>query len=477
MPRLTNGLEQVLTNLGIVGSGYKLFFYETGTTTLKTTYSDEALTIANTNPIVLNSAGRPSVDIWGSDPSLYRMILGTPDSIVGNITTITDVDPIDNYQINNIAGLTPIPTAYWGATAGLSTAYTLEEPLVNISNYSNEQTFFIDFHIACGNNPTLKIKDLPALNLKKYNADLTITNLVANDILVGRYIGFNNGSDIIILNTEIPLRTPAKTEIKGYSLLSKQVTISNNVDDPDHDLDFTAGNFTFDDGSGQATVSAQTKKADEAWAVGTGVGGMAKSAGVLIPLPTDGIVHMFAISNANGSVSGFGFDTSIDASNLLTTDTVIASIGASGKYKRLASFRTDGSANIYNGRYEFFGSGYKFIFAYGNGILTQNFNNSTASPQIFGAAGVPNADLLLQAYADPVSSGTRFGLISSLLTSVDITPNSNNFNMMVELANENRTIVPLTVKGNENAQFRFTWSSSANDLILIWTLGWIEYLN
>lgn len=202
MPRLTNGLEQVLTNLGIVGDGYKLFFYETGTTTLKSTYSDEDLTIANTNPIVLNAAGRPDVDIWGSDPSLYRMILGTPDSVVGNITTIVDVDPVDNYQIDNIANLNPIPTAYWGTTAGSSTAYTLEEPLVDISFYSNTQTFFVDFHIACGASPTLKIKDLPAITLKKYKGDGTTTDLVTNDLQIQRYLCVNNGTNIIVLNIE-----------------------------------------------------------------------------------------------------------------------------------------------------------------------------------------------------------------------------------------------------------------------------------
>lgn len=40
-----------------VGGG-KLFFYEVGTSTKKTTYSDKALTSANANPVVADSAGR-----------------------------------------------------------------------------------------------------------------------------------------------------------------------------------------------------------------------------------------------------------------------------------------------------------------------------------------------------------------------------------------------------------------------------------
>lgn len=230
MPRLTNGLEQVLTNLGIVGSGYKLFFYETGTTTLKTTYSDEALTVANTNPIVLNSAGRPNVDIWGSDTSLYRMILGTPDSVVGNITTIVDADPIDNYQIDNLSGLNPIPTAYWGVTEGTSTAYTLEEPLVNISSYSNTQTFFVDFHIACGASPTLKIKDLAAITLKKYMGDGTTTDLVADDLQIQRYLCINNGTNIVVLDPRYPENLDATTSTKGVVELATDAEVAAGTD-------------------------------------------------------------------------------------------------------------------------------------------------------------------------------------------------------------------------------------------------------
>jgi hypothetical protein len=40
-----------------LGSG-KLYFYESGTTTLKNTYADINLTIANTNPVILTAAGR-----------------------------------------------------------------------------------------------------------------------------------------------------------------------------------------------------------------------------------------------------------------------------------------------------------------------------------------------------------------------------------------------------------------------------------
>jgi hypothetical protein len=52
-PRIT-----FLTNSGAVASGYKLCTYEAGTSTLTSTYSTSALTSTNSNPIILNSAGR-----------------------------------------------------------------------------------------------------------------------------------------------------------------------------------------------------------------------------------------------------------------------------------------------------------------------------------------------------------------------------------------------------------------------------------
>uniref|UniRef100_A0A6M3XRK7 Uncharacterized protein n=1 Tax=viral metagenome TaxID=1070528 RepID=A0A6M3XRK7_9ZZZZ len=58
--RLVNPKFQAFDSNGVPLSGGKLFSYETGTTTKKTTYSTPAGT-ANTNPIVLNSRGEATV--------------------------------------------------------------------------------------------------------------------------------------------------------------------------------------------------------------------------------------------------------------------------------------------------------------------------------------------------------------------------------------------------------------------------------
>lgn len=56
----------------------KVYFYESGTSTLKTTYSDVNLTIANTNPVILTAAGRqPNVFFDG----VAKAILATSANV------------------------------------------------------------------------------------------------------------------------------------------------------------------------------------------------------------------------------------------------------------------------------------------------------------------------------------------------------------------------------------------------------------
>lgn len=72
--RFVNPFPQFLDSTPEVRSGAKLFFYAAGTSTKLNTYSDRGLSIANTNPVVLNSAGFPSVDIYLQDLD-YKVVL------------------------------------------------------------------------------------------------------------------------------------------------------------------------------------------------------------------------------------------------------------------------------------------------------------------------------------------------------------------------------------------------------------------
>lgn len=63
--RILNQAPQYLLADGGVNAGGSLTFYETDLTTLKDTWSDEALTTLNRNPVVFDAAGRTLTDVWG----------------------------------------------------------------------------------------------------------------------------------------------------------------------------------------------------------------------------------------------------------------------------------------------------------------------------------------------------------------------------------------------------------------------------
>lgn len=83
--RFINPYPQFFNATPTALSGAKLFFYAAGTSTKLNTYSDRGLSSANTNPIVLNSSGYPSVEIWLQDLD-YKVVLAPS----------TDTDPPAN---------------------------------------------------------------------------------------------------------------------------------------------------------------------------------------------------------------------------------------------------------------------------------------------------------------------------------------------------------------------------------------------
>jgi hypothetical protein len=92
-----NPRPQFLNNTGGVVAGGKLFFYQPGTTTKKNTYTDNTLGTANPNPIILDSAGRPSntgtpIDIYFNGS--YKVVLAPS----------TDTDPPANayWTVDNV---------------------------------------------------------------------------------------------------------------------------------------------------------------------------------------------------------------------------------------------------------------------------------------------------------------------------------------------------------------------------------------
>ena len=105
-----NPKPQFFTSTGDMASGYKLFFYTPGTTTKKDTYTTSALSVANSNPITLNSRGEVTGDVYFD--GAYKVVF----------TTSTDSDPpvASIWTVDNVTSLQQLYT-----TSSKSTDYTV----------------------------------------------------------------------------------------------------------------------------------------------------------------------------------------------------------------------------------------------------------------------------------------------------------------------------------------------------------------
>jgi hypothetical protein len=87
---------QFFSDNGIPLSGGKLYVYLAGTTTPATTYTTSAGNVAHANPIVFDSSGRVSTEIWLTKGSLYKFVLKSSTDVQiwekDNIPAINDIN-------------------------------------------------------------------------------------------------------------------------------------------------------------------------------------------------------------------------------------------------------------------------------------------------------------------------------------------------------------------------------------------------
>jgi len=97
MARAVNPVPQILDDAGNPFVDAELFTFESGTSTLKTTYSDANQTIANPNPILIPSNGRwPNIFFTGI---AKQKMNATKNGIPG--TNIWERDPVGDSSPND----------------------------------------------------------------------------------------------------------------------------------------------------------------------------------------------------------------------------------------------------------------------------------------------------------------------------------------------------------------------------------------
>lgn len=105
--------QQFLSNSGVPYAGGKLFFYATGTSTPLNTYSDQALSIANTNPVVLDSNGQAG-SIFLQNLA-YKVVLEDV-----NNNQIWTMDPVYSSDYSSFAQFQPYAGNPNGKVAGVA---------------------------------------------------------------------------------------------------------------------------------------------------------------------------------------------------------------------------------------------------------------------------------------------------------------------------------------------------------------------
>lgn len=148
--------------------GGKIYTYVAGTTTAKATYTTNTGAVANTNPIILDSAGRTPNEIWLEVGVQYKFILQTSTNVlIGTYDNLPAIN--DPYSINSLlSNVTGTNTIAATATPTL-TAYAAGQVYSFIAANTNTSTV------------TISIDGLTAKSVTKNGA----TALSAGDIRAG----------------------------------------------------------------------------------------------------------------------------------------------------------------------------------------------------------------------------------------------------------------------------------------------------
>ena len=93
---------QFFDNNGVPLNGGLLYVYDAGTTTPASTYTDSTAVTNNTQPIVLDSAGRTPAQIWLTAGSSYKFVLQTSTGVLIK----TDDNIFASHELSKVVGVT-----------------------------------------------------------------------------------------------------------------------------------------------------------------------------------------------------------------------------------------------------------------------------------------------------------------------------------------------------------------------------------
>jgi hypothetical protein len=303
---------------------------------------------------------------------------------------------------------------------------------------------------------TVNVSSFGLKDIRKSDGTTALTGgelTTANDVIL-RYDSTN--SCFIIQEY-----AKATTTTQGVSYLNNPITIANNATTPNTDIDFSAGNFVFSDGSGQAIASALTKRLQSSGAWSAGANGNLLLTGARANSST---YHLFAMSKADGTTD---YGALLGVAN---TDPNPTSALPSGytKFERVGSVLTDASGNI-----RAFTQNGKF-FSLTTPVLSQSYT-VTANSRLPYAMTCPTG---LNVYVNimPTTSKNTAGNSQTWVSDLATTNIDPIFNSGFETMKGNLTYSSnseIWRKTNKSSEIGIrTNNSTSSSEIKIVTMGW-----
>ena len=113
---------QFFDNSGAVLAGGLLYTYAAGTTTPLATYQESSGSTVHSNPIILDSAGRVSTEVWMTAGSAYKLVLKTSTNVsLWTMDNLRGINDVSSVAWSAITG-EPTTLAGYGITDGITAA-------------------------------------------------------------------------------------------------------------------------------------------------------------------------------------------------------------------------------------------------------------------------------------------------------------------------------------------------------------------
>ncbi len=370
--------QQFFDDVGAVLAGGKVYFYEPGTTTTRTTWKDAAEATAQAQPVVLDATGRPASPIYVE--GIYDIKITTSADVqVGNTitnwgdphTAIAGDDPgnlVQNYsmekdedsdnEVDNWAFTESTGTWARVTSAQAHGAASLKGTGVDNTDFADtavfpvspNESYTMQFEYYTSNasaQPRMEIywldKDQAAVSNEQLFGVATGTAAVAWTLVEGinvtppstarhakiRY--YNDSASAYDLYLDNMKFTAKLSESSPY--VPHGLQISHDTDTA-HDLNITAGSVKSDDFADNMVLGTEiTKQADATWAQGDDAGGYESGGSI----PASGIFYIWLIKKATTG------DVDVLFSDSATSPTMPSGWGVK---RYIGAALTDSSNNI-----------------------------------------------------------------------------------------------------------------------------------